>query len=151
MEVFSEEKIEIIDKQLAELKKALNRFDDEKERPLTIKPSVTEKSTKPKINYSLKEKKYDYERICKLEKLDEPQKMTTVPKIDKNWLAANMEPSDIMDFYDEKEMYQPSQNFEKDFKDQKVILNSHFASLMQEITKNDGLTVLNSKSFKYTD
>ena len=151
MEVFPDEKIDTIDKQLEELKKALNRFEEEKERVLTINPSSDEKTVRPKINYAPHERKYDYERISKLEKLDEPQKITISPKINKNWLAANIEAPDIMDFYEESEMYKPNCNFSKDFASHQDKINSQFEALITIIKQDDSLDWLNARDFDYLD
>lgn len=149
MEVLDYDNIEKIDKELEELRKVLGRLDDEKERVLTLKPTMNEKTVRPKINYKLNERKYDYETITKLEKLEETQKVTVTPKIDKNWLAANMEAPDIMDFYDESEMNRPSSNFNKDFANHKKSLVIDLSKTIDAIKDTDELHQLNSHDFEY--
>lgn len=151
MEAFNDEKIEAIDKQLEDLKRALGRFDVEESRTLVLKPTLTEKTARPKLNYGLNERKYDYDHIKKLEMLDEAHKVIVTPKIDKNWLAANIEAPDVMDFYEENEVFRPSSNFSKDFKNQHIALDTQLEKTIRSIVNNDSLHDLNSRDFDYVD
>ena len=151
MEVFNDEKIEVISKELERLKNAIGHFEEENERSLTIKPILDEKNRLPKLNYGLNERKYDYEKITKFEKLGETQKNAVAPKIDKNWLAANMDAPDVMNFYSEIEMYKPSSKFNKDFGNYKNNLNGNFEEFVKTIEVNDDLHQLNSCEFEYLD
>lgn len=149
MEVFGDEKIEEIDRQIAELQRAVSRFDDERERTLTLQPAQTEKPVRPKINYGLKERKYNYEHIEKVERLDAPSKVVVAPRIDKNWLAANMEAPDVGDFFDEKELFRPSGSVAREFADVQGGLDTRFARTVADIVKRDDLAALNSLDFDY--
>ena len=149
MENLSAKKLAAIDQELANLKKALNHIEIENHKTLNIKPTKLTKSDKIKVNYKLFEKKYDYDRIKTIEESQKKQPIKIKAKIDKHWLAANMDEPDVMEFYNEEEFFKPSSNFNKDYKTEQKELGQEINGIMKAICEDNYLEEMNGKGYEF--
>ena len=104
-----------LDLELIELQKTIEEM-EENERNLKRKENEYKKINKIKINYGLKETKYDYKKIKEFEKkINKKKKLKPKIGIDKNWEIANMKDPDMNFFFKSKKKY----NFDlkNDFRD----------------------------------
>ncbi len=119
MEVYNyitQKEISQVDEEIKRLQDMITTIDDKKLQLETIKPNNDR--TQIKLNYTMKERRFDYGHIKTLEEADKPQIKVAKIGIDKNWLAANMEEPDILTFYDPDEyeaVMEDTSNADNDF------------------------------------
>ena len=105
----TQQEVEAINAEIAQLEEAMASLETKQTLQRYVRePQATQKL---KINYALREERFDYEKLKRIEE----EKKTVRPKpkvgIDANWLAANMQEPNIRQFFDPTEMIRPHRDF----------------------------------------
>ena len=141
MDIYKEitqNEVEAIDSEINHLEKMIKNLEAKQITNNLIKDPT--KTVKLKLNYALKESRFDYEKIKKIESEKRENKIKARVGIDANWLAANMQEPDIKQFYLKTEMVKPIGDFrslENQVEEKREINKTGWDSYLEGIEKGE--------------